>query len=375
MRRDDLGDRQELVDDPRLAADLGRDPARERRDPARERHRRQRAQDPRLRLTPAAQRPRREPRDGDHEKPHADHDAKREEDDGDGRMRAFELVEPADLAVGIVRQDQARAARDLEREARLAPLLVGPAEHRERHAAVRFPDGLDRRDLRGLVLERVQAVQIAEHGLQRREHGREIDARLQHERRRGAVDAPDHAPGADARDQECCRQQRGRRHVREAVRERRVEDHGEPVDGVERAVDDLVTLRRLHPRVQAQDPERRQRRADCDERRRDEMHAVRHAVLAEQHDREERRLDEERRQHLVAEQRPADVAGALDEAGPVRAELKAHRDARHDAERERQREDLDPEVIGVLPRLVARGREPDAEEEQQPREPDRDRRK
>ncbi len=159
------------------------------------------------------------------------------------------------------------------------------------------------------------------------------------------------------------------------VRERRIEDDREPIDGVELTVDDLVALRRLHPRVQAQDPERRHRRADGDERGGQEMHAVRHAVLAEQHDAEKRRLDEKRREHLVAEQRPRDVAGALDEAGPVRAELKAHRDARHDAERERQREDLDPEVIRELPRLTAAARVLDAEEQQSPSEADRHGRK
>ena len=79
-----------------------------------------------------------------------------------------------------------------------------------------------------------------------------------------------------------------------------------------------------------------------------------------------RRLDEKRREHLVAEQRPRDVAGPLDEARPVRAELEAHRDARHDAERERQREDLDPEVIRELPCLAAAARVLDAEKQQQP---------
>src|SRR6185436_10508169 len=65
---------------------------------------------------------------------------------------------------------------------------------------------------------------------------------------------------------------------------------------------------------------------------------------------------------------------ALDEARPVGAELEAHRDARDDTERKRQREDLDPKVVGVLPRFVARRREAHAEIQEHPGEADRDRR-
>src|SRR5262249_52084898 len=55
------------------------------------------------------------------------------------------------------------------------------------------------------------------------------------------------------------------------------------------------------------------------------------------------------------------------------AELKAHRHARHDADREREREHFYPEVVRVLPRLVSRGRVAQTEEQQKPSEAYRDR--
>ena len=124
---------------------------------------------------------------------------------------------------------------------------------------------------------------------------------------------------------------------------------------------DLVAGRRLHPAIGRQDPERRDRGADRDDGRRQHIEPGRHAVEAEQQHAEEGRLQEERRQHFVADQRPEHVAGDHREAAPVGAELVGQHDARHHAHRERDREDLGPEPHQPLVALVA-GAQPDRAE-------------
>ena len=58
-------------------------------------------------------------------------------------------------------------------------------------------------------------------------------------------------------------------------------------------------------------------------------------------------LEEERRHRFVGQQRPEDRAHLVGIAGPVEAELVAHDQARDDADPEDDREDLQPEPIGV----------------------------
>ena len=158
----------------------------------------------------------------------------------------------------------------------------------------------------------------------------------------------------------------------------------DPVDRIGDAVADLVARRRLHPAVGREDPERRERRADGDEHGREHVQVGRHAVPAEQHDAEERRLEEERGQHLVAEQRPEHVADDDREVRPVGAELIREHDPRHDAHGEADGEDLGPEARQAVEVLLARdapaheqrrdeGREPDREAREDDVERDRER--
>ena len=107
---------------------------------------------------------------------------------------------------------------------------------------------------------------------------------------------------------------------------------------------DRVAGGRLHPAVRREDPEGGEERADGDGHGGEEMHRLRHAVDAEEHDAEEPRLQEEGGQHLVAHQRPDDRAGLVGEDAPVGAELVAHHDARHDAHAEGEREGLHPDA-------------------------------
>ena len=143
---------------------------------------------------------------------------------------------------------------------------------------------------------------------------------------------------------------RGEQHVHEAIRERRIEDHRRSSSpAIHWPSSKHVARGRLHPGVEREDPERRERGAERHERRGGDVQPVGHAVHAEEHHAEEGGLEEERGQHLVAEQRPGDGADVLHEARPVGAELERHHDAGHHAHREGEREDLDPELVGGEP--------------------------
>ena len=118
----------------------------------------------------------------------------------------------------------------------------------------------------------------------------------------------------------------------------------------------------------AEDPERRQHGSKRNHAAGQEIEPWRRAVAAEQHHAEERRLQHERGEAFVAEQRPLDRSGALRQHAPVGAELKRHDDSSDHAHAERQREHLQPEVehapidrvAGRQPRPLE-GREPGGE--------------
>ena len=121
----------------------------------------------------------------------------------------------------------------------------------------------------------------------------------------------------------------------------------------------------LHPRIGREDPERRKQRADRDENGREHVQGRRHAVPAEKEDAEEGRLEEEGGQHLVADQRPDDIADDDRELAPVGAELIREDDPRDDAHGEGYREDARPEP-GELAVARLAGAPPDDEERRDP---------
>ena len=84
------------------------------------------------------------------------------------------------------------------------------------------------------------------------------------------------------------------------------------------------------------------------------MQPVADLLPAEEHDAEEGRLQKERGDHLVGDQRADHVAGEFGVARPVGAELVAHHDAGDDAETEGDREDLHPEPEEVAVERIAR---------------------
>src|SRR3546814_14294320 len=96
----------------------------------------------------------------------------------------------------------------------------------------------------------------------------EADGEAERHRQHDAAmrDAPslEQIPGADAADDEGRREVGGEHHVREAVKEGRVEYRLEPVDHIENAVAQGETGGRLHPAVGGNDPEGRDPRAERD---------------------------------------------------------------------------------------------------------------
>src|SRR6266568_3788031 len=230
----------------------------------------------------------------------------------------------------------------------------------------------------GLVLAAVLApFQIAAGDL----HGGQDETGAQGLSRRYVLACPEQSPRRKPGDDERGGEARGEQHVSEPVRERRVEYHAPPVPGDDLEGVDPLPRGRLHPRVEREDPEGRNGRADRHHCGGEDMHPARDAVHAEEHHPEESRLEEERRQHLVGKQGPRDVADLLHESRPVGAELERHGDAAHHAHREGEREHLGPELVGGEPRRVAGARvlhakvkkdppERDGEAREQDMEPD-----
>jgi hypothetical protein len=92
---------------------------------------------------------------------------------------------------------------------------------------------------------------------------------------------------------------------------------------------------------------------------------------AEEHDAEEARLEEERGQHLEANQRTDDRSGELREFREGEPELERQHDAGHHADGEAHREDVQPEPVDLLVQRVA-GLQPQAlDEHEEPHETDR----
>jgi hypothetical protein len=209
-------------------------------------------------------------------------------------------------------------------------------------------------------------MHVAGENLHRRENGRRNNAEPQRcpDGRRRVI-AQD-AVCRQAHQQERHREERCQNGVNQAIPERRIEDDVHPARHVRNAVTHFETRGRVHPGDQSKYPECGQTRAHRDEHGCRRVHPVAYALEAEQHNAEERRFQEERRQYLVGQQRPGDIADRVHEARPVGAELETHGDAANDAEGEGQREYFYPEPVRIHPFLVAGRVESQLEEQQCP---------
>ncbi|MNE36035.1 hypothetical protein D3C80_1298290 [compost metagenome] len=207
------------------------------------------------------------------------------------------------MAVQAVSQDQAGEIRNLDLVVRGFSLHVGDAEQDQRHAFTWgiAPVPFHRRDFRRLVLESIEAVHVADQHLQGRSEQQHPQGHGEHPFDRWRARATQHVPGRGGANEQCRRQHRGGDHVRQAIRERRVEDDGEPVHGHHHAIDDFMPLRRLHPAVGGQDPGGRDHRADGDHDRGEEVQPTADLVPAKQHHTQEAGFQEEGGEHLVGQ--------------------------------------------------------------------------
>ena len=186
----------------------------------------------------------------------------------------------------------------------------------------------------------------------------------------GGVPSGDQVEGADRRHDRGGGHHRPDHHVwilpaQPRVREQRPQTA--QIESVARARQ--VTDRVLHEGVGRDDEEARDPRAEKDQECRHPVAPRAEALLAEQQGAEKRRLQEEREDTLHRQRLSDDAAGGAREARPVRAELKLHRDAGHDAHGEVDGEDTRPEArrpVVVLAPPAQRLRLQDQDEQRQP---------
>ncbi|MNG96699.1 hypothetical protein D3C79_557770 [compost metagenome] len=261
-------------------------------------------------------------------------------------------------------QDQATERRDLDLEPGSLGLHVGNAEQDQRRRLTGhvLPVAFDRGNFHRLVLEGIEAVEIADHCLNRGDDQCHPHGHRQHLAHGRVVTPAQQVPGRRGTDEERGGHERGSGHVHQAVGEGGVEHHRKPVHRHHPTIDDLVTLRGLHPAVRGENPEGRDQRTERYHHRGEEVQTTADAVPAKQHDAQEAGFEEERSQYFVGEQRAGDGAGKVGEAAPVGAELVGHDQAGNHPHAEVDGEDFRPEVIKVTVDLVV-GPQPEAFED------------
>ncbi|MCY1176360.1 hypothetical protein D9M73_166270 [compost metagenome] len=222
----------------------------------------------------------------------------------------------------------------------------------------------DRGDFHRLVLKSVEAVEVADHCLHRGDDQCHPHGHRQHLADRRIIAAAQQVPGGRSADEERGSNKGGSSHVCQAIRERRVEDHREPVHRDYNAVDDFVTLRGLHPAVGGKNPERGNDRTDGHHDRGKEVQATADTVPAKQHDAEETGLEEEGGKHFIGQKRPGDGTGKVGELAPVGTELIGHDQTGDHTHAEVDGKDFRPEVVKVTVDTVV-GLQPQAFEHRQ----------
>ncbi|KWV89095.1 hypothetical protein PFLmoz3_01994 [Pseudomonas fluorescens] len=157
------------VDHPGLATDFGGEPTSKNRNQPRRAHPQRQVQERfgRVHFVAPAQ-PQAEQTGEDHQEPQADHDPERPEHNGGvGTVLRRELLERRHLLVQGVSQDQAAQVRNLDRVFGFLGFHVRPTEQNQRRGLVAdiFPVAFNRGDLGRLMLEGIEAVEVADHRL------------------------------------------------------------------------------------------------------------------------------------------------------------------------------------------------------------------
>jgi len=241
-------------------------------------------------------------------------------------------------------QDQAAEGWNFQCIAIGLRLLVGPGEQDERLGAARLPVAFHGGHLDRLMVEGVEAVEIAEDELQRHQDKRHPQPDREAGARAFEMLPPPHMQAGHADDQERAGDIGGDDHVGEPIGKRRIEDRGAPACELEFTVRKREPGRRLHPAVGRQDPEGADHRARRHHEAGQDVQARRDPVGAEQHDADEARLQKEGHQHLIGEERADHIAGALGKDAPVGADLVGEHDPGHHPHGEAEREQVNPEA-------------------------------
>ena len=234
----------------------------------------------------------------------------------------------------VMRQDQAAEIGNIDSVAVALGLFVGDGEHRERRGADGVPESLDRGDLGRLILQRVEAVLVAEKHLQRHEDRQQPQRHRQHAAAFLDKAAAAQIKGADADHDKAGRDVESHDGVGEAPGEGWVEDDLQPVLREKAPIDDFVSYRSLHPAVGRQDPKGREQRSPGHHQGRDQMRPARYQPAPEQHHAEKSGFEKEGGQPLISEERRQHIGGGVGKPAPIGAELERHDDARHNAHAE-----------------------------------------
>jgi len=245
--------------------------------------------------------------------------------------------------VGVEAQHEAEPARDADAGDALAAVPDPPGEPKRR-VWPGLVDGLEGGHLDRLLLGDLEGVPVADERHRRRDDEAGDEGRLHGLAGEVEVASLEQVPRGDARHDEAAGDEGARHGVGVARRGRGVERRGPEVGEYGFAVLDLVAARRLLPGVRDQDPEGRQPRAGHDEPAGGVVEASRDALASEKKDTEEGRLEEEGEQSLGRQWGAEDVSHEARVLGPVGAEGELHGDPGGDADGERRREQLDPEV-------------------------------
>ena len=200
-------------------------------------------------------------------------------------------------------QDQAAQVWHLDLVVRGLGFHVGNAEQNQRRRFTRlvFPVTFDRGDFHRLILKGIQAVGVTNKGLHRRNHQGHPHRHREHATNGRCIATAQQVPGGRGTDEKCRGNKGGRGHVRQTVRERRVENHRQPVHRNDSAIDDFKTLRGLHPAVGGQDPEGRDQCADGHHDGREKVHPATDAVPAKQHDPQKTCFKEECGEYFIGQ--------------------------------------------------------------------------
>ena len=210
--------------------------------------------------------------EAEHEEAEADHDAERPEHYRNRRpVLPWDCVEAVQRDIKVVLKDQRRQLRYLDSVADRGCVLIGQAEQQQRRAvgmALKMP--FHGHDLRGLVLEGIEAVRVACEDLQGRDDEQQAHCHREHHPSAltawSAAALAQQMPGANRADDEGSSEVGGQNHMDEPIRQRRVEDDRPPIYGHELPLSaDGISRRRLHPGVYGEDPEGGEQRPGSDQ--------------------------------------------------------------------------------------------------------------